>query len=165
MEDPELDKDAEQADPDATRLADPDATQLADPDATRLADLDATQLVEEPAPADAPDDAPDDAQSDTPADAPDAAPDDAQSGTPADAPDAAQDETPTIVVPHAVAAGQEGPDGIDAMDDPYAPINDADFTRVTPYAPVSIDSPVTADGKRRGRVRPWAVVLVAAALL
>ncbi|MCI6548652.1 MAG: PASTA domain-containing protein [Coriobacteriaceae bacterium] len=153
MEDPELDKDAEQADPDATRLADPDATQLADPDAT--------QLVEEPAPADAPDDA----QSGTPADAPDAAPDDAQSDTPADAPDAAPDETPTIVVPHAVAAGQEGPDGIDAMDDPYAPINDADFTRVTPYAPVSIDSPVTADGKRRGRVRPWAVALVAAALL
>ena len=72
---------------------------------------------------------------------------------------------PTIVVPHAVSAGQEGPDGIDAMDDPYAPINDADFTRVTPYAPVAIDSPVTSDGKHRGRVRPWAVVLVVVALL
>ncbi|WP_165443569.1 PASTA domain-containing protein [Olsenella sp. Marseille-P4559] len=108
-----------------------------DPDATVLADSDATQLAGT------------------------AAQDDAASVTL----DVAQDETPTIVVPHAVSAGQEGPDGIDAMDDPYAPINDADFTRVTPYAPVAIDSPVTADGKHRSRVRPLAVIIVAVALL
>ena len=152
MEDPELDKDAARAgqpDPDATQLVDPDATVLAevepttavDPDATVLADPGATQ------PAD-----PDATQL-------------AEPPAPADSGDSAADEMPTIVVPHAVSAGQEGPDGIDAMDDPYAPINDADFTRVTPYAPVAIDSPVTSDGKHRGRVRPWAVVLVVVALL
>lgn len=152
MEDPELDKDAARAgqpDPDATQLVDPDATVLAevepttsvDPDATALADPGATQPVD-----------PDATQL-------------AEPPAPADSGDAAADEMPTIVVPHAVSAGQEGPDGIDAMDDPYAPINDADFTRVTPYAPVAIDSPVTSDGKHRGRVRPWAVVLVAVALL
>jgi serine/threonine-protein kinase len=152
MEDPELDKDAARAgqpDPDATQLVDPDATVLAevepttavDPDATALADPGATQ------PAD-----PDTTQL-------------AEPPAPADSGDSAADEMPTIVVPHAVSAGQEGPDGIDAMDDPYAPINDADFTRVTPYAPVAIDSPVTSDGKHRGRVRPWAVVLVVVALL
>ena len=152
MEDPELDKDAARAgqpDPDATQLVGPDATVLAevepttavDPDATALADPGATQ------PAD-----PDTTQL-------------AEPPAPADSGDSAADEMPTIVVPHAVSAGQEGPDGIDAMDDPYAPINDADFTRVTPYAPVAIDSPVTSDGKHRGRVRPWAVVLVVVALL
>ena len=152
MEDPELDKDAARAgqpDPDATQLVDPDATVLAevepttavDPDATALADPGATQ------PAD-----PDATQL-------------AEPPAPADSGDSAADEMPTIVVPHAVSAGQEGPDGIDAMDDPYAPVNDADFTRVTPYAPVAIDSPVTSDGKHRGRVRPWAVVLVVVALL
>lgn len=116
-----------------------------DPDATVLADSDATQLVGTAAQDDAGTAAQDDAASVTL--------------------DVAQDETPTIVVPHAVSAGQEGPDGIDAMDDPYAPINDADFTRVTPYAPVAIDSPVTADGKHRSRVRPLAVIIVAVALL
>jgi serine/threonine-protein kinase len=136
MEDPELDKDAARA-----GQPDPDATQLADPDATVLADPGATQ------PAD-----PDTTQL-------------AEPPAPADSGDSAADEMPTIVVPHAVSAGQEGPDGIDAMDDPYAPVNDADFTRVTPYAPVAIDSPVTSDGKHRGRVRPWAVVLVVVALL
>lgn len=136
MEDPELDKDAARA-----GQPDPDATQLVDPDATVLADPGATQ------PAD-----PDTTQL-------------AEPPAPADSGDSAADEMPTIVVPHAVSAGQEGPDGIDAMDDPYAPINDADFTRVTPYAPVAIDSPVTSDGKHRGRVRPWAVVLVVVALL
>jgi serine/threonine-protein kinase len=136
MEDPELDKDAARA-----GQPDPDATQLVDPDATVLADPGATQ------PADS-----DTTQL-------------AEPPAPADSGDSAADEMPTIVVPHAVSAGQEGPDGIDAMDDPYAPVNDADFTRVTPYAPVAIDSPVTSDGKHRGRVRPWAVVLVVVALL
>lgn len=169
MEDSELDKDAmqvEQPDPDATQLVDPgaapdippddapdvdpgdapgvdsDATVLADSDATHLVDDEATRRVD-----------PDATQLAEPS-APEGGSD-----------DDVQDELPTIVVPHAVSAGQEGPDGIDAMDDPYAPINDADFTRVTPYAPVAIDSPVTADGKHRGRVRPWAVVLVVVALL
>ena len=136
MEDPELDKDAARA-----GQPDPDATQLVDPDATVLADPGATQ------PADS-----DTTQL-------------AEPPAPADSGDSAADDMPTIVVPHAVSAGQEGPDGIDAMDDPYAPVNDADFTRVTPYAPVAIDSPVTSDGKHRGRVRPWAVVLVVVALL
>ena len=122
-------------DPDATRLVEPEPTAAVDPDATVLADPDATQLAVSPAP--------EDASRDT---------------------DSAQDEMPTIVVPHAVSSG-EGPDGIDAMDDPYSPINDADFTRVTPYAPVSIDSPVTADVKHRSRVRPLAVILVAVALI
>lgn len=144
MDDPELDRDvaqAEQPDSDATQLVDPDATRLAEMEPTTVADPDATQ------PAD-----PDATRL-------------AEPPSPKDADDVASDEMPTIVVPHAVSAGQEGPDGIDAMDDPYAPINDADFTRVTPYAPVAIDSPVTADGKHHGRVRPWAVVLVVVALL
>ena len=144
MEDSELEGSATQAkraDPDATRRVDPDATVLAapaDPDATVLAapaDPDATVLAAPPEPASA-------------------EPDDA----------AANDDMPTIVVPHAVSSA-EGPDGIDAMDDPYAPINDADFTRVTPYAPVSIDSPVTSHDKHHRRVRPLAVILVAVALL
>lgn len=144
MDDPELDRDvaqAEQPDSDATQLVDPDATRLAEVEPTTVADPDAVQ------PAD-----PDATRL-------------AEPPSPKDADDVASDEMPTIVVPHAVSAGQEGPDGIDAMDDPYAPINDADFTRVTPYAPVAIDSPVTADGKHHGRVRPWAVVLVVVALL
>lgn len=144
MDDPELDRDvaqAEQPDSDATQLVDPDATRLAEVEPTTVADPDAVQ------PAD-----PDATRL-------------AEPPSPRDADDVASDEMPTIVVPHAVSAGQEGPDGIDAMDDPYAPINDADFTRVTPYAPVAIDSPVTADGKHHGRVRPWAVVLVVVALL
>lgn len=144
MDDPELDRDvaqAEQPDPDATQLVDPDATRLAEVEPTTVAGPDATQ------PAD-----PDATRL-------------AEPPSPKNADDVASDEMPTIVVPHAVSAGQEGPDGIDAMDDPYAPINDADFTRVTPYAPVAIDSPVTADGKHHGRVRPWAVVLVVVALL
>lgn len=144
MEDPELDRDvaqAEQPDPDATQLVDPDATRLAEVEPTTVADPDATQSAD-----------PDATRL-------------AEPPSPKDADDVASDEMPTIVVPHSVSAGQEGPDGIDAMDDPYAPINDADFTRVTPYAPVAIDSPVTADGKHHGRVRPWAVVLVVVALL
>ena len=143
MEDPELEGNATRAkrdDPDATRLADPDATVLASDDATRRIDPDATVLAD-----------PDATQLAAPP-------------SPEDTDDAASDDMPTIVVPHAVSSG-EGPDGIDAMDDPYAPINDADFTRVTPYAPVAIDSPVTANDKHRSRVRPLAVVLVVVALL
>lgn len=152
MEDPELDKDAARAgqpDPDATQLVDPDATVLAEVEPTTAVDPDATVLA--------------DPRATQPAD-PDAT-QLAEPPAPADSGDSAADEMPTIVVPHAVSAGQEGPDGIDAMDDPYAPVNDAEFTRVTPYAPVAIDSPVTSDGKHRGRVRPWAVVLVVVALL
>ena len=111
-----------------------------DPDATRLADPDATVLTD-----------PNATQLAAPP-------------SPEDTGDTASDEMPTIVVPHAVSSG-EGPDGIDAMDDPYAPINDADFTRVTPYAPMAIDSPVTANDKHRSRVHPLAVVLVVVALL
>ncbi len=143
MEDPELEGNATRAkrdDPDATRLADPDATVLASDDATRRIDPDTTVLAD-----------PDATQLAAPP-------------SPEDTDDAASDDMPTIVVPHAVSSG-EGPDGIDAMDDPYAPINDADFTRVTPYAPVAIDSPVTANDKHRSRVRPLAVVLVVVALL
>ncbi|WP_443741900.1 PASTA domain-containing protein [Tractidigestivibacter sp.] len=139
MEDPELEGNATRAkrdDPDATVLADPDATRLADPEATVLTDPNATQIAAPPSSEVANDNASGDAG----------------------------DDMPTIVVPHAVSSG-EGPDGIDAMDDPYAPINDADFTRVTPYAPVAIDSPVTANDKHRSRVHPLAVVLVVVALL
>ncbi len=111
-----------------------------DPDATRLADPDATVLTD-----------PNATQLAAPP-------------SPEGTGDTASDDMPTIVVPHAVSSG-EGPDGIDAMDDPYAPINDADFTRVTPYAPMAIDSPVTANDKHRSRVHPLAVVLVVVALL
>jgi serine/threonine-protein kinase len=136
--------------PHSAEQPDPDATQLVDPDATVLAE---TRAVETPQ------------RSQTRERRIRTPPQLAEPPAPADSGDSAADEMPTIVVPHAVSAGQEGPDGIDAMDDPYAPINDADFTRVTPYAPVAIDSPVTSDGKHRGRVRPWAVVLVVVALL
>ena len=135
MDDPELGGEATRA-----KRDDPDATRLADPDATRLADPDATVLTD-----------PNATQL-------------AALPSPEGTGDTASDDMPTIVVPHAVSSG-EGPDGIDAMDDPYAPINDADFTRVTPYAPMAIDSPVTANDKHRSRVHPLAVVLVVVALL
>jgi serine/threonine-protein kinase len=136
MEDSELDKDAmqvEQPDPDATQLVDPgaapdippdDAPDVdpgdalgVDSDATVLADSDATHLVDDEATRRVDPDATQLAEPSTPEGGSD---------------DDVQDELPTIVVPHAVSAGQEGPDGIDAMDDPYAPINDADFHACDP---------------------------------
>ncbi|MGI6231031.1 MAG: PASTA domain-containing protein [Tractidigestivibacter sp.] len=70
------------------------------------------------------------------------------------------DDMPTIVVPVSSPSSSEGPDGIDALDDPYAPVyNEADFTK--PVAPVAIGSPVSEEGMNGGRVHIIGIVLVA----
>lgn len=78
----------------------------------------------------------------------------------------APDDLPTIVVPKgtAPATPAEGPDGIDAMDDPYyMPAVPDDLTSAR--APMSIPSPVQSLPERKRRLPRWALALLLVVLL
>lgn len=80
------------------------------------------------------------------------------------APGGAPDDLPTIVVPKVPGQASEGPDGLDAMDDPYyAPAVPDDLTSAR--APVSIPSPVQSLPERRRRLPRWAAALLAMVLV
>lgn len=76
------------------------------------------------------------------------------------------DDLPTIVVPKGkdLGAPSEGPDGIDAMDDPYyMPAVPSDLTSAR--APMSIPSPVQSLPERKRRLPRWVVALLVVALV
>ena len=136
------------ADPGATRAArpaDPGATRLSVPAIDSPADPGATRLASPGAPGDA-----------TVASAPPTSLIGAVPTT--QLPRGAA----TTVLPGAASAGDQGVDGIDALDDPYAsPVNLADLT--TARRPVELQSPVKSTKKKGMPV--WGVLIVVVLVL